>query len=303
MSLWRAASEGNAKQLSAMLRSGKAAAGCNITNTLGQTPLHVAVIAGQAECVSVLLADPSLDVNHRDADLGWTPLHYAVFKKFPRIAVMLAARGAEIDVLDHAGFSPVDLAFVDTYPPPRRDDFDLFDQELPSHGQAAAASSPASKPDEVFGELFTWGEGSNYCLGHGNPNSVAQPKRVTSLPQQQQQEEDSVVQVSTSDFSTGVVTRLGRLFTFGVGTGGRLGHGDTEIRLVPKRVAGPLLAKRIVGVSMGLAHTAAVADDGSVFTWGSGAFGQLGHGTTDDSLTPRKVPFIPPPRPAAVRSR
>ena len=45
------------------------------------------------------------------------------------------------------------------------------------------------------------GEGSNYCLGHGNPNSVAQPKRVTSLPQQQ--EEDSVVQVSTSDFSTG----------------------------------------------------------------------------------------------------
>lgn len=69
---------------------------------------------------------------------------------------------------------------------------------------------------------------------------------------------------------------------------------------MPKRVAGPLLAKRIVGVSMGLAHTAAVADDGSVFTWGSGAFGQLGHGTTDDSLTPRKVPFIPPPSPALL---
>ena len=89
----------------------------------------------------------------------------------------------------------------------------------------------------------------------------------------------------------GVVTRLGRLFTFGVGTGGRLGHGDTEIRLVPKRVVGPLLAKRIVGVSMGFTHTAAVADDGSVFTWGNGAFGQLGHGTTDDSLVPRKVPI------------
>ncbi len=86
---------------------------------------------------------------------------------------------------------------------------------------------------------------------------------------------------------------MGRLFTFGVGTGGRLGHGDAEIRLVPKRVAGPLLAKRIVGVSMGLAHTAAVADDGSVFTWGAAA--PSGSWATDDSLTPRKVPFIPPP--------
>jgi hypothetical protein len=167
MSLWRAASEGNAKQLNDMLRSGKAA-GFNITNTLGQTPLHVAVIAGQVECVSVLLADPSLDVNRRDADLGWTPLHYAIFKKFPRIAVMLAARGAEIDVLDHEGFSPVDLAFVDTYPPPQRSDFDLHQL----NGQSAAASAdsdewledggsqkrplPTSKPDEVFGELFTW---------------------------------------------------------------------------------------------------------------------------------------------------
>ena len=71
----------------------------------------------------------------------------------------------------------------------------------------------------------------------------------------------------------------------------------TEIRPCPS-VAGPLLAKRIVGVSMGLAHTAAVADDGSVFTWGQRrlrAAGPLAHSAQGT--------LHPSPRPAAVRSR
>jgi len=98
-----------------------------------------------------------------------------------------------------------------------------------------------------------------------------------------------VVQVSTSEFATGVVTRSGRLYTFGVGTGGRLGHADTKIRLIPKRVMGPFSSKRVSWVSMGHAHAAVVLDDGSVFTWGSGDCGQLGHGSTEDSLCPKKI--------------
>lgn len=38
----------------------------------------------------------------------------------------------------------------------------------------------------------------------------------------------------------GIVTRNGRLYTCGVGTGGRLGHGDHDVRLVPKRVRASL---------------------------------------------------------------
>jgi len=49
------------------------------------------------------------------------------------------------------------------------------------------------------------------------------------------------------------------------------------------------LPKRVAAVSMGYAHGAAVIDEGSVYTWGSGEFGQLGHGSCEESLVPKKV--------------
>ena len=38
----------------------------------------------------------------------------------------------------------------------------------------------------------------------------------------------------------------------------------------------------VVDVACGVEHTAAVGDDGSLFTWGSNEYGQLGDGTEDD---------------------
>ncbi|MCO5546772.1 hypothetical protein L7F22_000208 [Adiantum nelumboides] len=62
---------------------------------------------------------------------------------------------------------------------------------------------------------------------------------------------------------------------------------------VPKRLASNLFDDvgdaRIVEVACGLQHTAAVASDGSLFTWGSNEFGQLGDGTEDDRTEPRRV--------------
>ncbi|MDQ4096447.1 MAG: hypothetical protein M3144_01065, partial [Actinomycetota bacterium] len=41
-------------------------------------------------------------------------------------------------------------------------------------------------------------------------------------------------------------------------------------------------------------HSLALRDDGSVFTWGSNVVGQLGDGTTDDSMRPIQVPLPGP---------
>lgn len=46
---------------------------------------------------------------------------------------------------------------------------------------------------------------------------------------------------------------------------------------------------QLVDIACGREHTAAVASDGSLFTWGSNGFGQLGDGSEEDSNEPKKV--------------
>lgn len=70
------------------------------------------------------------------------------------------------------------------------------------------------------------------------------------------------------------------VFTWGMGYQGQLGgkfrRGEPRTRSTPTRVALPddITAIR---VSCGGFHTAVLADDGRVFTWGEGKHGQLGY--------------------------
>ena len=63
---------------------------------------------------------------------------------------------------------------------------------------------------------------------------------------------------------------------------GQLGHGDDADRIIPRPVEGIRGPAR--SVSAGFYHTVAVAASGSVFTWGDGRDGKLGHG--DDAARP-----------------
>ncbi|MGA5700823.1 hypothetical protein [Peterkaempfera bronchialis] len=65
----------------------------------------------------------------------------------------------------------------------------------------------------------------------------------------------------------------------------RRGDGTTTSRTTPVRVAG---LSGAVQVSIGSYHGAAVRSDGTVWTWGYNAYGQLGDGTTTDAKAPRR---------------
>jgi RCC1 and BTB domain-containing protein len=80
----------------------------------------------------------------------------------------------------------------------------------------------------------------------------------------------------------------GEVYTWGEGKFGRLGHGDESNRALPSRVAA-LRGVKIVLVSCGGFHTAAVADAGEAFSWGGGEHGQLGHGDKLNKLEPCRV--------------
>ena len=78
------------------------------------------------------------------------------------------------------------------------------------------------------------------------------------------------------------------VFTCGDGNFGRLGHGDSEQKSSPQRVEA-LIGKKVVQAFAGMSHTAVLTVDGGLFTFGLGAYGALGHGTTEDQYTPKRV--------------
>lgn len=71
---------------------------------------------------------------------------------------------------------------------------------------------------------------------------------------------------------------IGKVACWGNGDYGRLGHDCAKSLAVPSLVPA-LINQEFLSVACGGAHTAAVAVDGSVFTWGLNDHGQLGHYT------------------------
>ena len=71
----------------------------------------------------------------------------------------------------------------------------------------------------------------------------------------------------------------GEIATWGSGTAA--GHGDRIDVLLPRRVE-CLRGRIIVEACGGGSHTLARCEEGGVYSWGSGAVGQLGHGTTEE---------------------
>jgi len=85
-----------------------------------------------------------------------------------------------------------------------------------------------------------------------------------------------------------VVLDSGSLKCWGWNVNGALGVGDTQNRGSPTEVnlgAG----RTAVSVSVGVEHTCAVLDDGSLKCWGWNGYGQVGDGSISTRLTPRTV--------------
>ncbi len=87
-----------------------------------------------------------------------------------------------------------------------------------------------------------------------------------------------------------VVSAEGHVWTWGRGDFGSLGHNDGQDRLVPKLVAPELFdGRRMVTVDAGGCHTMAVGENGALWAWGLGFYGQLGLGDTNNRLVPTLV--------------
>ena len=96
------------------------------------------------------------------------------------------------------------------------------------------------------------------------------------------------VMITAGLFHSMAVSEDGALYTWGSGTNGRLGHGDTVMQLRPRRVEA-LSHVNVLHASAGSGHSVAVSDAGKLYTWGQGYSGRLGHGNQETKPQPALV--------------
>jgi alpha-tubulin suppressor-like RCC1 family protein len=97
-----------------------------------------------------------------------------------------------------------------------------------------------------------------------------------------------VVQVACGDQHTAAVADDGTLWTFGRG-GGRLGLKSLANTFEPCQVGGDLVGEHVVSASCGEQHTAVRTQGGTLYTFGGGSDGQLGHGDGISCMQPKRV--------------
>lgn len=97
--------------------------------------------------------------------------------------------------------------------------------------------------------------------------------------------------ISAGESHTCAVTVTYGVKCWGLNSDGRLGDGTTTSRTVPTDVVG--LAEDVVMVGAGGYFTCATLKSGAVKCWGKNDLGQLGNGTTVNSLSPVTVVDLP----------
>ncbi|XP_015873689.1 PH, RCC1 and FYVE domains-containing protein 1 [Ziziphus jujuba] len=142
------------------------------------------------------------------------------------------------------------------------------------------------------GQLFTFGDGTFGVLGHGDRRSVSMPREVESLKGLRTVRAAcgvwhtaAVVEVMVGNSSSSNCSSV-KLFTWGDGDKGRLGHGDKEAKLVPTCVAA-LVDPNFCQVACGHSLTVVLTTSGHVYTMGSPVYGQLGNPQADGKIPTR----------------
>uniref|UniRef100_A0A8C7N6K8 HECT and RLD domain containing E3 ubiquitin protein ligase 3 n=1 Tax=Oncorhynchus kisutch TaxID=8019 RepID=A0A8C7N6K8_ONCKI len=148
-------------------------------------------------------------------------------------------------------------------------------------GTAEETANPLfSLPD---GQLFTWGQNSSgqLGLGKGEPSTLSpQPlKSLSGIP---------LAQITAGGDHSFALSLSGAVFGWGKNGAGQLGLNDKQDRSVPCHIKF-LRSQKVVYISCGDEHTAALTKDGGLFTFGDGSRGQLGHDSTNNEPLPRQV--------------
>ncbi|KRA31007.1 MULTISPECIES: RCC1 domain-containing protein [unclassified Nocardioides] len=145
------------------------------------------------------------------------------------------------------------------------------------------------------GHVQCWGNGAQGRLGYGNTESIGDDEHPSVAGSVNLGAGRSAVAIAAGASHTCAILDDGTVRCWGAGFLGQLGHGNTQDigdNETPADV-GPITLTRpfrtAVAITARADHSCALLDDGSVVCWGSGTFGRLGYGNTQnigDNETP-----------------
>lgn len=133
------------------------------------------------------------------------------------------------------------------------------------------------------GTLWTWGD--NLTGTALQPSTVANVSIPTQAPYGNTW--SSIIESSTTYVIGAGIKTDGTLWTWGTGNNYLTGVGDTVHRSSPVQVSGG--GTNWKKVSCGVFGVGAIKTDGTLWTWGSGIYGNTGHGDTITRSVPTQV--------------
>jgi alpha-tubulin suppressor-like RCC1 family protein len=134
---------------------------------------------------------------------------------------------------------------------------------------AVAAGGRHSLALKNDGTVWSWGVNTNGQLGDGTNSARTTPVQVIQLT--------AVVAIGAGEAFSVALKSDGTVWTWGYNGQGELGDGTTTQRTSPVQVTG---LANVGNIAVGAFHTLALkSTDGSVWSWGYNAYGELGDGS------------------------
>lgn len=129
------------------------------------------------------------------------------------------------------------------------------------------------------GKVACWGTNTSGQLGNGSSVTPSAPVGVLGLR--------DIVEIDAGLSHTCALDNIGDVYCWGKNDAGQLGLGHATTTPIATKVPG---VSGAISITTGYFHTCAAVNAGAtVLCWGAGAFGALGTGTQDNSLTPATV--------------
>ncbi|MEZ4621362.1 MAG: hypothetical protein R2867_38490 [Caldilineaceae bacterium] len=136
------------------------------------------------------------------------------------------------------------------------------------------------------GAIRCWGSNRDRQLGEGSADSHSIPLQVNpTVPV------GAIRAIFPGRFHTCAIANNGGVTCWGRNNDGQLGDGTEEPRTTPVMVMG--LTGSVKALALGVDHSCALLESGSVQCWGSNQYGQLGDGTNSDVAVPVDVIGLP----------
>lgn len=230
----------------------------------GNTLLHLAISQNNANMLQILLENPKINVNAINQESGYTPLHLvtsnlnlqALYHGHLKLSLMILAMRKDCDlyIRDFEGITPLELLNSTIA-------FNSRSEENLAVNLDCAVS------------VYSWGKNSNYILGLNSADDRAMPERITFSENVNQ---PVTRQIVMSKYHCAVLTNKNDIYVYGFGRNGRLGLGNEETILKPTRIDFPE-DETVEFICLGPDHSVAITGTGSVYTWGSNKYGQLGY--------------------------